>query len=85
MSCGDKIARLGLAANLCARIQRLAENGGDECAVINAFVQRLEVGFERYGALDLASDRRDWRKEASEEVDDFVVYREMWRLTAGAP
>lgn len=52
----------------------LAELGADELRVAELVVQRLALGQERYGLLDIARDRRDWRKEALEEHIDAVIY-----------
>lgn len=37
--------------------------------------RRLRMGQDQYGHLDLASDRRDWEREAAEERADEAVYR----------
>ena len=36
--------------------------------------RRLLAGQRTYGCLDLASDRRDWRKERADELADALVY-----------
>jgi hypothetical protein len=52
----------------------LADLGDDELAVLGALARRLLEGSRRYGALDLAGDRRDWRRERAEELADALVY-----------
>lgn len=47
---------------------------GDELKVLAKVAARLAMGRKQYGALDIASDRRDWTKEASEEALDLAVY-----------
>lgn len=70
-----------LARNLCARITRLGDEGRDELAVIDGFVQRLELGFNHYGPLDLRRDRRDFVRERDEELVDAEVYRSCQRTS----
>lgn len=48
--------------------------GPDERRVLLAVARRLAMGQRQYGALDVAGDRRDWRKEAAEEALDASVY-----------
>ena len=36
--------------------------------------ERLAMGRRRYGAFNLATDRRDFRREALEEAADAAVY-----------
>ena len=74
--------RLALARSICARVHRLAEVGGDELAVLDGFLVRLELGAERYGALDLRGNPRDWDREADEEIADYAVYRALKRTSA---
>jgi hypothetical protein len=51
------------------------ELGTDEVRVLTRIAQRLVVGAEVYGNLEVAFDRRDFRKkEAREEVEDALVY-----------
>lgn len=52
----------------------IAELGDDEAKVLAYLADRLTEGQRRYGALDLANDPRDWRKERSEEIADLLVY-----------
>lgn len=48
--------------------------GVDEERVLSRLRARLELGRERYGELVFGIDRRDWRKEAMEEVLDLAIY-----------
>ena len=45
----------------------------DELRVVDVILARLELGRQRYGALDL-SQPRDWAKERAEELLDAHVY-----------
>lgn len=51
-----------------------ARLGDDERRVIIAIAKRLVRGAEQYGHLDIASDKRDWTREANEEFLDATVY-----------
>jgi hypothetical protein len=53
--------------------RRLGFANADELRVVDRVLQRLEVGRERYGHLDL-SRPRNWRKERFEERLDALVY-----------
>jgi hypothetical protein len=49
----------------------------DAVRVVERIVERLRLGQERYGKLDIATNRRDakaWRREAAEEYLDGAVY-----------
>lgn len=48
--------------------------GADEVRTLLYLAQRLAMGARQYGALDLASDRRDWDDEARAETADLAVY-----------
>ena len=52
----------------------LAQLGPDELDVVLGVVEGLARGRAIYGELDLAADRRDFRREAGEEVRDALVY-----------
>lgn len=52
----------------------VARLNNDEQAVIDFITSRLLRGREVYGPLDIASDTRDWTKEAREEAADLLVY-----------
>jgi hypothetical protein len=51
--------------------------GPDELRILLRVGRRLAVGFERYGEMRLAKDKRDYQKEAFEEMLDWLVYTEM--------
>jgi hypothetical protein len=48
--------------------------GFDELLVLGRIAARLKKGQEQYGVLHLASDRRSFRAEALEEVEDALLY-----------
>jgi hypothetical protein len=48
--------------------------GDDEVRVLTRIAGRLLRGAEIYGRLHVASDQRDFRNEAREEIEDFLVY-----------
>ena len=54
--------------------------GPDEKRVVVAVAERLVLGREQYGALDLATDERDMRAEAAEEFLDGAIYLAMRSL-----
>lgn len=60
----------------------LRQLGPDEVAVVDAVIGRLLLGRAQYGQLNLAADKRDWRKEASEEALDLAVYMSCSLLSA---
>lgn len=53
----------------------------DEHEVIVRVAQRLELGRQRYASLNLATDKRNWRKEQHEELLDMLVYSAARELT----
>lgn len=75
---GDEIQRQALARDLARRQQILAL---DELRVLDRVQQRLELGRQRYGVLDLAAPR-DWRAERFEEELDALVYQVCGELAA---
>ena len=52
----------------------LPQLGHDEVVVLAALAKRILVGQQQYGRLDLATDKRDWRKEKAEEEQDWLFY-----------
>jgi hypothetical protein len=68
---GNQDAARGLRTNLCARLEAFSR---DELRVVDRVMQRLELGRDRYGALDLAVDKRNWDQEADEERVDGLIY-----------
>lgn len=58
-----------------ARLSAIAAQlAGDELAVLTLIAERLLCGRERYGELRVATDRRDFAREALEEAADGLVY-----------
>ena len=49
----------------------------DELEVIVWLAERMAEGATRYGALDIATDKRDFQKEAGEEAIDGLAYLAM--------
>ena len=49
----------------------------DELRVLEHIVDRVRKGQDVYGKLDLKADRRDFRKEAADELTDWFWYRAM--------
>ena len=56
-------------------VARLEPCSRDEIRVIDYVLSRLELGRDRYGALDLTRDDRDWAEEERQEHADAIVYR----------
>jgi len=74
------VDRKALADSISKRIAAFV-NDGDELAVFDGFVARLEKGRTSYGApLDL-DDGREWHVEADEELADYGVYRAFKRTS----
>lgn len=59
--------------------------GPDELRVIELIVRRMRHGREHYGPLDVHTDRKDWMREASEELLDAVAYLAMEVTRKGEP
>jgi hypothetical protein len=57
--------------------------GPDELRVVMHIVERLRIGRERYGPLDLSSNPKDWRNEATEEFLDGAIYLAMESIRRG--
>ena len=70
----QRIPEPSAAHQLQDRILALEPNAR---AVVEAIVARLELGHRQYGPLDLATDTRDWRREAWEEALDAAAYLAM--------
>jgi hypothetical protein len=49
----------------------------DAIRVVERIIQRLLLGQKQYGPLDLATNPRDWRAEATEEFLDGAIYLAM--------
>lgn len=63
--CAERRGDLRLRLELCSL---------DELRVIGVLLARLELGRQRYGYLDLARDRRDFKRERAEEYVDLAIY-----------
>lgn len=53
-----------------------ASMGDDECKILVRVARRLKFGEGKYGPMNLRKDKRDFAKEAAEEVYDWLVYVE---------
>lgn len=53
-----------------------------ELRIIRGIVERLRMGLEQYGRLDLLKDQRDFGAEGVAEMFDLLVYREIVRERA---
>ena len=73
---GDE--RHALASDITRRLHLCSH---DELRVLQRVLQRLELGRERYGLLDLRKPR-DWGKERGEELLDALLYDVMGDLAA---
>ena len=60
----------------------VASLGADERRVLLVLARRLLAGQRAYGRLDIAHDRRDWRKERGEELADVLVYTAIGEVAA---
>jgi hypothetical protein len=47
----------------------------DEMAVLQMIADRLSLGRRSYGPLHIATDPRDWHREALEELLDATIYQ----------
>ena len=54
----------------------LEKLGPDEVRVLVRVARRLEFGRTRYGDMELKADKRNFKKEATEELLDWLVYTE---------
>jgi hypothetical protein len=64
------LAHQALIRDIARRLQLASP---DEVRALDRLFQRLELGRERYGALDL-SRPREWRRELREELLDALIY-----------
>lgn len=55
----------------------------DAIRVVERVVERLRLGQRQYGPLDLATNPRDWKAEAVEELLDATAYLAMQTLKDG--
>ena len=72
-------ARESLEAALDATCEQL---GDEELRVLVVLARRLLAGQRAYGRLDLANDRRDFRRERAEELADAMVYDAVHEVAA---
>ncbi len=63
-------------------LEVVSELGDDERRVLLVLARRLLAGQGTYGRLDIATDRRDWRKERAEELSDLLVYDAIAEIAA---
>jgi len=63
--------RDALARTLAARLLLCNH---DELRVLDRLLERLEIGRDRYGLLELGKPR-DWEREEAEELLDAQIYR----------
>jgi len=73
----------GREATIIVIGEHLEQCSDDELRIVGAVCKRLEIGRERYGRLELETDRRDWPRELGEELLDAVIYAAIVRLTGG--
>ena len=52
----------------------VASLGTDEVRALTRIANRLRMGQAAYGYLHIAADKRDFRAEGREEVEDLLVY-----------
>jgi hypothetical protein len=69
--CPESWAAIAPREELSAIVEAL---GDDEVRVLTRIAGRLLRGADIYGRLDVASDQRDFGREAREEIEDFLVY-----------
>ncbi len=62
----------------------VSDLGEDEQRVLLRVLDRLRIGYARYGALDLDGSSKDWHKEAIEEHLDGAIYLAMDSLRRDA-
>ncbi len=71
----QQMTRTTTIRNARAELDAIAVGlGEDELQVLVFVAGRLAAGRERYGALHLSEDPRDWYRERSEELADSLVY-----------
>lgn len=75
MDCRDRGAPGFDGHDLAQRLMATAADlGADELRVLLLVAERLAKGRQRYGELELGSDRRDFSHESLEEIADALVY-----------
>jgi hypothetical protein len=79
---GGRLEALAVSA-AAELLDVVAELGTDERRVLLVLARRLLAGQHAYGRLDVATDRRDWGREASEEAADLLVYLAIGLIARG--
>jgi len=75
VACARTVTAPTAEADPCAELDGIVrELGTDEVKVLVAIARRLAMGRRVYGTLDIAGDRRDWKREATDEALDLAVY-----------
>lgn len=76
MSCAwGLVVRLTRRERLVCRLfTALADLDCDELLVIATIAERAGMGSVQYGSLNLATDKRNFRKETAEELVDACFY-----------
>lgn len=62
------------SGRLLSLFGKLSKLNADEIDSIDYLTDKLIAGREKHGPLDLASDRRDWFVEATQELADRQCY-----------
>jgi hypothetical protein len=86
-ACVEAKARVTLPAidDRATLVALLDGLNADELRVVLTFARRIEAGRNTYGGLDVKSDPRDFRREASEECFDACAYFIMETMRARGP
>lgn len=71
---GDNDTLPSGAGQLLSLFNKLSKLNADEIDSIDYLTDKLIAGREKHGPLDLASDRRDWFVEATQELADRQCY-----------
>ena len=82
---GPRDARTVRPRDLAALAAVAARLGVDEIELLCLLARRLRTGQRRYGRLALDGDRRDFRREALEEVADGLAYSAIALMREGRP
>lgn len=69
---------------LAELIELVSQLDTDERRIMLVIAKRLTHGAKQYGVWRLSSDKRDWAKEAGEEMADALVYLAAGQLTKEA-
>lgn len=77
----DWSIRAAHAARLRELVSALEVDGGDAVTVLLGMAERLKLGVDRYGPLDLDAPH-DWQAEEDEERADIANYQAIRRMVA---